>query len=73
MYKYTCLNNISEKGISGFTAAYEKTENIAEAQGILVRTCASFGLGNSFLRLAVRTETENGRLINALEGWLDAR
>ena len=44
-----------------------------KSQGILVRTCASFGLGNSFLRLAVRTETENGRLINALEGWLDAR
>ena len=38
MYKYTCLNNISEIGISGFTAEYEKTGNIAEAQGILVRS-----------------------------------
>ena len=44
-----------------------------KAQGILVRTCASFGLGNRFLRLAVRTEKENERLINALEEILYAR
>ena len=43
------------------------------AQGILVRTCASFGLPDSMLRLAVRTETENRRLIKALEGILHAR
>lgn len=36
------------------------------AQHILVRTCASFGLGNSVLRLAVRTDAENDRLVNAL-------
>lgn len=42
-------------------------------QYILVRTCASFGLENSYLRLAVRTETENERLITALEGILRAR
>ena len=44
-----------------------------KAQGILVRTCGSFGLENSWLRLAVRTETENERLITALEGILHAR
>lgn len=36
------------------------------AQHILVRTCASFGLGNSVLRLAVRTDEENDELLNAL-------
>lgn len=42
-------------------------------QHILVRTCASFGLENSYLRLAVRTGTENERLITALEEILHAR
>ena len=36
------------------------------AQHILVRTCASFGLGNSVLRLAVRTDAENDILVGAL-------
>ncbi len=44
-----------------------------KAQGILVRTCGSFGLEKSCLRLAVRTEAENERLIIALEGILHAR
>ena len=44
-----------------------------KSRGILVRTCGSFGLGDSFLRLAVRTEMENERLITALEGILHAR
>ena len=51
------------------TEAAEKLK----ARGILVRTCGSFGLENSFLRLAVKTETENGRLIAALEEILHAR
>ena len=50
----------------------EPVERLKE-QGILVRTCTSFGLENSFLRLAVRTEKENGRLIAALEEILHAR
>ncbi len=41
------------------------------AQGILVRTCASFGLPASMLRLAVRTEEENARLIGALRRALE--
>lgn len=36
------------------------------AQGILVRTCESFGLPGHILRLAVRTEEENARLMEAL-------
>lgn len=50
----------------------ESAEKLKD-RGILVRTCGSFGLGNSFLRLAVRTEMENGRLTAALEEILDAR
>ena len=37
---------------------------------ILVRTCASFGLPDSWLRLAVRTEDENRRLIGELKQCL---
>jgi histidinol-phosphate/aromatic aminotransferase/cobyric acid decarboxylase-like protein len=37
------------------------------SDGILVRECASFGLPTNFLRLAVRTEKENARLLAALE------
>lgn len=36
-------------------------------EGILVRECASFGLPANFLRLAVRTEEDNARLVEALE------
>jgi adenosylcobyric acid synthase len=36
-------------------------------QGILIRRCDNYdGLDNSYIRLAVRTEAENRRLINAL-------
>ena len=40
MYKYACLNNISEKGLAGFTAAYEQTEDVSKAQGLLVRSAS---------------------------------
>lgn len=36
-------------------------------RGILVRTCESFGLGPNLLRLAVRTDGENERLIKEIE------
>lgn len=35
-------------------------------QHILVRTCASFGLESSMLRIAVKTDEENDRLLDAL-------
>lgn len=40
------------------------------SRGIIVRTCSSFGLPDSFWRLAVRTEADNMRLINELEDIL---
>ena len=37
------------------------------AKGVLVRDCQSFGLGKSYIRVAVRSRSENERLIAALE------
>ncbi|MGX8686602.1 MAG: phosphoglycerate dehydrogenase [bacterium] len=38
MFKYHCLNNISKAGLEKFSALYEETGEIGEAQGILVRS-----------------------------------
>ena len=43
-----------------------------QENGILVRTCASFGLKSSYLRFAVKTEEQNARLIAALKEALCA-
>lgn len=40
MFKYHCLNPISKVGLDGFTAQYEKTDKVEEAEGILVRSAA---------------------------------
>jgi threonine-phosphate decarboxylase len=42
-------------------------------QGVLVRDCQSFGLGKSYIRVAVRGRRENERLIAALEWSLLCR
>ena len=40
MYKYHCLNPISNYGIQNFTADYEKTDDLQQAQGVLVRSAS---------------------------------
>lgn len=40
MFKYLCLNPISKVGTEKFSKEYAPTENIAEADGILVRSAA---------------------------------
>ncbi len=40
MFKYLCLNPISKVGTEKFSKEYTQTENIAEADGILVRSAA---------------------------------
>lgn len=40
MFQYHCLNPIADVGLNKFTANYEKTENIGEADGILVRSAS---------------------------------
>jgi len=40
MFKYLCLNPISKVGTGKFSKEYAQTENIAEADGVLVRSAA---------------------------------
>ena len=40
MFKYNCLNPIAEVGLEKFTNEYVKTDNVNEAEGILVRSAA---------------------------------
>lgn len=40
MYKYHCLNPIAECGLENFTADYEKTEEMADADAVLVRSAS---------------------------------
>lgn len=42
-------------------------------EGVLIRDCQSFGLGKSYIRVAVRSRSENERLIAALEKALKCR
>jgi threonine-phosphate decarboxylase len=53
-------------GKSGLTAAELKSKLLQ--QGILIRDCTSFrGLDEFYVRIAVKTHQENGRLIEALK------
>ena len=38
MYKYACLNAISPKGTDQFSDDYQRTEDLQEADAILVRS-----------------------------------
>jgi len=50
----------------------EDLQHWLESELILIRTCDSFhGLGDGFIRLAVRTSSENMRLISLIEEWLN--
>lgn len=40
MFKYTCLNPIAQVGLEKFTDNFGKTEDIKEAQGVLVRSAS---------------------------------
>lgn len=40
MFKYYCLNPISQIGLDEFTDNYVKTDDVSEAEGILVRSAA---------------------------------
>ena len=44
MFKYTCLNPIAQVGLEKFTADFEKTDDIKEAQGVLVRSASMHDL-----------------------------
>lgn len=38
MFRYTCLNPIAQTGLDGFSENYEKTEELSDADAILVRS-----------------------------------
>ncbi|MBQ9991495.1 MAG: phosphoglycerate dehydrogenase [Lachnospiraceae bacterium] len=40
MFKYHCLNPIAQVGTDRFTENYEQTDNLAEADGVLVRSAS---------------------------------
>ncbi|MDO5475485.1 MAG: 3-phosphoglycerate dehydrogenase family protein [Eubacteriales bacterium] len=53
MFKYACLNNISQKGLDKFTGQYRQTEDLQEANGILVRSASMHGMNLSENVLAI--------------------
>lgn len=53
MFQYYCLNPIAQVGLDKFTDGFSKTENINEAQGILVRSAAMHDMELSDNLLAV--------------------
>ena len=53
MFKYACLNNISNKGLEAFSPEYVRTEEISEAQGLLVRSAAMHDMEFSPQLLAI--------------------
>lgn len=53
MFKYNCLNPIAEVGLEKFTNEYVKTDDVNEAEGILVRSAAMHDMEFSDNLLAV--------------------
>ena len=53
MFKYYCLNPIAQVGLDKFKADFEKTEDVNEAEGILVRSAAMHDMELSDKLLAV--------------------
>lgn len=53
MYKYHCLNPIARVGLQKFSDKYERTENVNEAEGILVRSASMHEMELSDSLLAV--------------------
>ncbi|MDD6202243.1 MAG: phosphoglycerate dehydrogenase [Lachnospiraceae bacterium] len=54
MFKYHCLNPIANVGLQNFTDNYKRTEDVNEAQGILVRSASmhEMELGENLLAVA---------------------
>jgi threonine-phosphate decarboxylase len=55
---------------AGFPSAAKLQEDLLQEASILIRDCASFeGLGEQYVRLAVRLPEQNRRLLKALALW----
>ena len=53
MFQYYCLNPIAQVGLERFTEEFAQTENVNEAEGILVRSAAMHEMELSDNLLAV--------------------
>lgn len=53
--------------ISGAKISSRELADRTARQGVLIRDCQSFGLGDRYIRVAVRNRAENEMLISALE------
>ena len=53
MFKYYCLNNIASEGLRKFSALYERTDDIEQADGILVRSAKMHDMEFSDKLLAI--------------------
>ena len=53
MYKYNCLNPIANVGLNGFSENYKKTDDVNDAECILVRSAAMHDMEFSDSLLAV--------------------
>jgi len=53
--------------ISDLKISSEELARRTQFQGVLIRDCRSFGLGDRYIRVAVRNRAENERLVSALE------
>ncbi|OPY50539.1 MAG: Aspartate aminotransferase [Methanosaeta sp. PtaU1.Bin112] len=62
------LVDIAPRGIDSDRLAERSMQ-----EGVLVRDCQSFGLGKSYIRVAVRSRSENERLIAALKRAMRCR
>ena len=54
-------------------AAAELRDDLVRSHRIMVRDCASFGVGDRCVRVAIRLPDENDRLISALSAWVESR
>lgn len=60
--------------IENTAAGVSVMDEYLQGEGIAVRNCKSFrGLSDRYFRIAVRTGTENDRLINLLRGFFESR
>jgi threonine-phosphate decarboxylase len=63
-------NYLLVKLAAGLPPAHALQERLLTEERILVRDCGNFaGLGERYVRLAVRLPAENERLLNALRKW----
>ena len=53
MFQYYCLNPIAQVGLDQFTEEFEGTQDVSQAQGILVRSAAMHDMDFSDKLLAV--------------------